>query len=112
MANTILGLFRRDSDVDNLADVKSLDAWFAAQPENDDLGIEESMIRLLEDMGARHPRTTPARVRAVLELDRRSLPLQDRLLKQYLHPALSDLVRQRLWHANEDLARWFAYTYE
>jgi hypothetical protein len=63
-------------------------------------------------MAARQPRVTPARVRAVHELDRRSTPLQAQLLRQYLHPTLSDPVRQRLWHASEDLARWLAYTYE
>jgi hypothetical protein len=67
---------------------------------------------MLEDVGARQMKVTPSRVQALLELDRHSLVLQSRLVKQYLHPALSELVRQRLWHANDDLARWFAYLYE
>lgn len=112
MATTIIGLFRRDGEPDHLADRKALAAWLAEQPANDDLGLQEAMIRLLEDMGARHANASTARIRAVLELDRVSQPLQGRLLKQFLHPALSDLVRQRLWHANEDLARWFAYSFE
>ena len=112
MATTIIGLFRRDGEPDHLADRKALAAWLAEQPANDDLGLQEAMIRLLEDMGARHAKASTTRVRAVLELDRVSQDSQKRVLKQFLHPALSDLVRQRLWHANEDLARWFAYTFE
>jgi hypothetical protein len=112
MATTIIGLFRRDGEPDHLAGRKALAAWLAEQPANDDLGLQEAMIRLLEDMGARHAKASSARIRAVLELDRLSQPLQERLLRQFLHPALSDVVRQRLWHANEDLARWFAYTFE
>src|SRR5512141_908722 len=112
MASTIIGLFRRDGEDDTLADPDTLREWLAAQRANDDLAWQEAVIRLLEDMAARQPKMTPARVRAVFELDRCSLPVQDRLMKQYLHPSLSDLVRQRLWHANDDLARWFGYTYE
>jgi hypothetical protein len=112
MAATIIGLFKGNGDDDPLADPKALETWQSEQPTNDDLGLQEAMIRLLEDVGARQPKVTPARVQAVLELDRHSLLIQSRLLKQYLHPALSDLVRQRLWHANDDLARWFAYMYE
>jgi hypothetical protein len=112
MTNTIIDLFRRDGDEDVLADPRAFAAWLAQQRANDDLGLQESLVRLLEDMAARQPRVTPARVRAVHELDRQSSPVQDQLLRQYLHPTLSDTVRQRLWHANEDLARWLAYTYE
>jgi hypothetical protein len=93
MATTIIGLFRRDGEPDHLADRKGLAAWLAEQPANDDLGLQEAMIRLLEDMGARHAKASSARIRAVLELDRLSQPLQERLLRQFLHPALSDLVR-------------------
>ncbi|MEP6701399.1 MAG: hypothetical protein ABJB04_00320 [Betaproteobacteria bacterium] len=112
MANTIIGIFSRKDGGDPLADLKSVTTWLARQPTNDDLGMQEAMIRLLEDMGAEQPKVTPSRVGAILELDRQSLLIQSRLIRQYLHPALSDLVRQRLWHASDDLARWLAYTYE
>ena len=112
MANTILGLFKTASGEDALADVNSLALWLEKQPANDYLGTQEAMVRILEDMAARQPKVTPNRVRAVLELDRVSTPVQSRLLKQYLQPTLSDAVRQRLWHACDDLARWFGYTYE
>ena len=112
MANTILGLFRSSSGEDALADVNALALWVEKLPANDYIGTQEAMVRLLEDMAARQPKVTPNRVRAVLELDRVSTPVQSRLLKQYLQPSLSDAVRQRLWHACDDLARWFAYTYE
>lgn len=112
MANTILGLFRTAGNEDPLADVKALALWMEKQPANDYLGIQEAMVRVLEDMGARQPRATPSRALAVLELDRISVPIQARLLKQFLQPSLSESVRQRMWHACDDLARWFAYTYE
>ena len=112
MANTSLGLFKTRSGEDALADVSSLALWLEKQPVNDYLGTQEAMVRLLEDMAARQPKVTSNRVQAVLELDRVSTPVQARLLKQYLQPSLSDAVRQRLWHASDDLARWFAYTYE
>jgi hypothetical protein len=112
MANTIFGLFRAASSEDSLAHVKALALWMKKQPSNDYVGIQEAMVRLLEDMGARQPKVTPNRVTAVLERDRLSMPIQAHLLKQFLQPSLSDSVHQRLWHARDDLARWFAYTYE
>jgi len=112
MAATLTAIFRRDGEPDHLADPKTLQEWLTNQPQNDDLALQEAMVRLLEEMGARHAKVTVARTRAVLDLDRHSIPVQGRLVKQYLHPALSELVRQRLWHANEDLARWFAYSFE
>ena len=46
MATTIIGIFRRDGEPDHLADTKALAAWLAEQPANDDLGLQEAMIRL------------------------------------------------------------------
>src|SRR5438045_9781903 len=112
MASTLLGFFSRTNGDDALSDPKALAAWMSGQPTNDDLGLQEQMISLLEDMGARQPKVVPPRVSAMLELDQLSTVIQARLLRQYLHPSLSDPVRQRLWHANDDLARWFAYSYE
>jgi hypothetical protein len=112
MANTILGLFRTQGDEDALADTKALALWLEKQPANDNLVIQEAMVHLLEDMGARQPKVTPDRVLAVLDLDRKSVPIQRRLLRQFLQSSLSEPERQRLWHASDDLARWFAYTYE
>src|SRR6187399_2314192 len=110
MANTLLGLFRAASGEDPLIDVKTLEEWLQKQPRNDYLATSEAMVRVLEDVGARQPKLSPGRVLALLELDRTSTAIQARLLKQYLLPALSDQVRQRLWHALDDLARWFAYS--
>ena len=112
MANTLLGLFRTSAGEDPLTDAKALDTWFRKQPANDYLATSEAMVRVLEDVGARQPKVTASRVLAVLELDRLSTAIHARLLKQYLQPNLSDQIRQRLWHALDDLARWFAYTYE
>lgn len=113
MSNTLLGLFRAGGSGDDpLTDAKSVEAWFQRQPANDYLATSEAMVRVLEDLGARQPKISPGRVAAVLELDLLSLPIQTRLLKQYLQANLSDSVRTRLWHALDDLARWFAYSYE
>ena len=112
MANTLLGMFRMSGDQDPLADSGALGDWVRKQPINDYVAFHEAAVRLLEDMGARQPRVTQNRVLAVLELDRVSKPVQAQLLGQYLRQSLSDTVRQRLWHACDDLARWFAYTYQ
>ena len=112
LPNTLLGLFRASGTEDPLTDVKSTESWFHRQPANDYLATSEAMVRALEELGARQPKVTPGRVLSVLELDRLSLPIQARLMKQYLQVNLSDSVRQRLWHALDDLARWLAYTYE
>ena len=66
MATTIIGIFRRDGEPDHLADSKALAAWLAEQPANDDLGLQEAMIRLLEDTGARHAKASTSRIRALL----------------------------------------------
>jgi hypothetical protein len=112
MATSILGLFGAGGKDDPLADAKALAAWMEKQPANDYVGLQEAMVRLLKDTNARQPKVTPNRVLAVLQLDRISTPIQARLLKHFLQPSLSDSVRQRLWHACDDLARWFAFTYE
>lgn len=112
MTNNIFRMFRGGSREDPLADPGSLAAWLAQQPANDQLGLQEAMIGLLEDMAVRQPKPTHRRVLAVLELDRTSGPIQERLLKQYLQLTLSESVRQRLWRACDDLACWFAYVYE
>lgn len=112
MTNTLLGMFRSSGNEDPLADNRALAAWVAKQPANDDIAFQEAMVRMLEAMASRQPRITPHRMLAVLELDRLSTPVQARLLGQFLRPSLSDAVRQRLWHAGDDLSRWFVYTYE
>jgi hypothetical protein len=108
MANTISGLFKSAGNRDPLADGEALASWMKEQPANDYLGLQEAMVRVLEDMGAQRPGVTPNRVQAVLELDRLSMPIQARLREQFLQPSLSDSVRQRLWHASDDLARCIA----
>ena len=112
LPNTLLGLFRASGTEDPLTDAKSTESWFHRQPTNDYLATSEAMVRALEELGARQPKVSSGRILAVLELDRLSLPIQARLMKQYLQANLSDSVRQRLWHALDDLARWLAYTYE
>ena len=113
MANTLLGLLRATvGGEDPLTDARSTEIWFDKLPANDYLATSEAMVRALEDMGARQPKITPGRVTAVIELDRLASPIQARLLKQYLQVNLSESIRQRLWHALDDLDRWFAYSYE
>src|SRR4051812_31823054 len=112
VSNTLLGFFRASGSEDPLTDVKSTQSWFARQPPNDYLATSEAMVRTLEDLGARQPKISQGRVLALMELDRLATPIHARLLKQYLQTSLSDSIRQRLWHALDDLARWFAYSYE
>jgi hypothetical protein len=111
MASTLFG-FQITSRDDPLANAKSLRAWSARLPRNDPVGAVEAIIHLLETAGAAQPAVTLNRLRAVLELDRISVPLQAQLRAQYRMAALSDEVRQRLWRACDDLAHWFAHVYE
>ncbi|MEO8133463.1 MAG: hypothetical protein ABI831_05780 [Betaproteobacteria bacterium] len=112
MSSTIFGLFRQADEEDPLSNGKSLAAWLQRQPNNDFLALQEAIVRLLEDFAARRPKITPTRVLVVMELDQVAASIQMRLMAQYLQPTLSEKVRQRLWHAADDVARWFAYVYE
>ncbi len=112
MSSTIFGLFRQTNGEDPLASGNSLGDWLARQPGNDFLALQEAIVRLLEDQAARQPKITANRVLAVMDLDRVAAGLHARLLRQSLQPSLSDAVRLRLWHAADDVARWFAYSYE
>jgi cyclic-di-GMP-binding protein len=115
MVKSIFGLFQtanQDANQDeSLANVQSVGRWAANLPANDPMGGVMAMVHLLEER-AKQPAVTADRILAVLELDRLSLPLQVHLQVQYRSPTLSDEVRQQLWYARNDLARWLAYAYE
>lgn len=112
MAKSIFGLFQTANEDEPLADVKSVRRWAATLPTNDPMGAVMAMVHRLEETSTKQPAVTANRILAVLELDRLSLPLQAHLQVQYRLPALSDDVRQNLWYARNDLARWLAYAYE
>ena len=112
MATSFFGMFRGANQDDPLASVKAVRAWATGLPANDPLGGLEAIVRLLENLGATQPAVTANRIQALLTLDQLSLPLQTDVLVQYRLPTLSDDVRRRLWHACNDMARWFAYAYE
>jgi hypothetical protein len=112
MAKSIFGLFQSANQDEPLENVKSVRAWAARLPANDPMGGVKAMVHLIEEASVKQPAVTANRILAVLELDRLSLPLQTQLQVQYRLPALSDEVRQNLWYARNDLARWLAYTYE
>lgn len=112
MANSFLGMFRSTRQDDPLANVKSVEAWAARLPANDPLGVLEAAVRLLEDLGTAQSEVNASRVLALMALDRLTLPMQAEVLAQYRMPTLSEDVRRRLWHACNDLGRWFAYAYE
>jgi len=106
------GMFQSAVEEDALSSAKSVAAWAAKLPANDPMGTVIAMTRLLEEMSTRQPQVTPGRVQALLLLDRDSLAPLAQLQMQYRLPSLSDEVRQQLWHARNDLARWFGYAYE
>ncbi len=112
MAKSFFGLFQSASPDEPLASVKAISAWVEKLPANDPVGGVMAMIHLLEETSAKQPPVTASRIQALLTLDRLSLPLQTHLQAQYRLPALSDDVRQHLWYARNDLARWLAYGYE
>ena len=112
MAKSFFGLFQTAQPDEPLANVKAISAWAANLPANDPMGGVMAMIHLLEETSTKQPQVTVNRILALLTLDRLSLPLQTHLQTQYRLPALSDDVRQHLWYARNDLARWLAYGYE
>ena len=112
MAKSFFGLFKSATDDEPLASAKGVSSWAANLPANDPMGGVMAIIHLLEEAGAKQPPVTAGRIHALLTLDRLSLPLQTHLQGQYRLPALSDDVRQHLWYARNDLARWLAYAYE
>ena len=111
MINSLFGIQIVNRE-DPLANVKSVSAWAAGLPPNDPVGAVDAIIRLLEAASATQPAVTVHRWLAVIELDRIAMPLQDQLRAQYRMPAMSDEVRQRLWRACDELARWFTHFYE
>jgi len=106
------GMFQNATDDEPLSTVKAVQAWAEKRPANDPMGMVVGMTHLLEDMSTRQPAATPNRVQALLTLDRLSLVPLAQLQQQYRLPSLSDDIRQQLWHARNNLARWLAYAYE
>jgi len=106
------GMFQTVVDEDPLGTAKAVASWVEKRPANDPMGLVIAMTHLLEDASAKQPPITPNRVQALLTLDRLSLAPLAQLQAQYRLPSLSDEVRQQLWHARNNLARWVAYAYE
>jgi hypothetical protein len=106
------GMFQTQTDDEPLASAKSVSAWAEKRPPNDPMGLVMGMTQLLEEQSTRRPEASPGRVQALLALDRLSLVPLAQLQQQYRLSSLSDDVRQQLWHARNNLARWFAYAYE
>jgi hypothetical protein len=106
------GMFQNATDDEPLSTVKAVQTWAEKRPANDPMGMVVGMTHLLEDMSTRQPAATPNRVQALLTLDRLSLVPLAQLQQQYRLPSLSDDIRQQLWHARNNLARWLAYAYE
>jgi hypothetical protein len=105
-------MFQSADEDEALASAKSVNAWAEKLPANDPMGMVIAMTGLLEELSTRQPAITPNRVQALLLLDRLSQAPLAQLQQQYRLPTLSDEVRQQLWHARNNLARWFAYAYE
>src|SRR5258706_3970965 len=113
MAKSFFKLFQPAAEEgDALSSPKAVAAWADKLPGNDPMGLVLAMTRLLEELSTRPAPISPGRVQALLALDRMSLGPLGQLQIQYRLPSLSDDVRQQLWHARNDLARWFAYAYE
>ena len=111
MVTTLFGIQLASRD-DPLANVRSVRSWCAQLPRNDPVGAVEAIIGLLAAAGGSPQEISANRTQALLELDRIAIPLQAQLREQYRMSAMSDEVRQRLWRACDDLARWFAHAYD
>ncbi|MEO8133464.1 MAG: hypothetical protein ABI831_05785 [Betaproteobacteria bacterium] len=108
----MFSLFQIANRDDPLTNPKSMRLWVSNLPANDPVGAVETMIDLLESPLTTESYFSASRLQAILELDRLSAPLQERLQAQHRVPALSDDVRERLWRACDNLAHSFALVYE
>src|SRR4051812_8779150 len=108
----LFGLFQRTRRDDPLASARAIRGWVSRLPANDPVGAVEAMIALLERPITTEIEFSANRLNGLLELDRLSVPLQERLEAQHRVPALSDEVRERLWRACDNLARAFAQIFE
>ncbi|MFN3716556.1 MAG: hypothetical protein ACK4R8_07520 [Thiobacillus sp.] len=77
---------------------KSTDKWLRTLPRDSDYETHHALVEGLERFNAENLASTPARVKILLAIEAAGLPLQGRIVEQYLRNQSSfRLARQALW---------------
>ncbi|MFI4924417.1 MAG: hypothetical protein ACHQJ7_04665, partial [Vicinamibacteria bacterium] len=98
---------------DPLADAKSAERWFAAQPAGDPLAIHAELMSALGAIAERGRERTPAMLEAVFRADTLAQPVREALTTQYIeHASRSSRIEHQLWSALFDLTQAFLLAYQ
>jgi len=98
---------------DPLADAKSAERWFAAQPAGDPLAIHAELMSALGAIAERGRERTPAMLEAVFRADTLAQPVREALTAQYIeHATRSSRIEHQLWSALFDLTQAFLLAYQ
>ncbi len=97
---------------DPLADAKSAERWFAAQPAGDPLAIHAELMSSLGATAERGRPRTPAMLEAVFRADTLAQPVREALTAQYIeHASRSSRIEHQLWSAMFDMTQAFLLAY-
>ena len=97
---------------DPLADARSAERWFAAQPAGDPLATHAELIAALGALADRSYARTPTTLEAVFRADDLAQAIRDALTAQYIeHSSRSSRIEHQLWSAMFDLSQAFLMTY-
>ena len=97
---------------DPLADAKSAERWFAAQPTGDPLAVHAELMGALGAIAERGRERTPGMLEAVFRADTLAQPLREALTAQYIeHATRSSRIEHQLWSAMFDLTQAFLLAY-
>ncbi|MCA1979180.1 MAG: hypothetical protein LDL19_08070 [Thiobacillus sp.] len=90
---------RRKQGVESpFATPRSTEKWLRNLPGDSDYDTHHALVEGLERYNAENATATPARMNALLKIEEAGLPLQGRIVEQYLRNQLAfRLARQALW---------------
>ncbi|MEO8488098.1 MAG: hypothetical protein ABI585_17355 [Betaproteobacteria bacterium] len=95
-----------------LADVKSAERWFAAQPAGDPLAIHAELMGALGAIAERGRERDAAALEAVFRADALAQPVREALTVQYIeHATRSSRIEHQLWSAMFDMSQAFLLAY-
>jgi hypothetical protein len=98
---------------DPLADAKSAERWFAAQPAGDPLAIHAELMSALGAIAERGRERSPGMLEAVFRADTLAQPVREALTAQYIeHATRSSRIEHQLWSALFDLTQAFLLAYQ
>ena len=97
---------------DPLADARSAERWFAAQPAGDPLATHAELMSALGAIAERGRTRTPAMLEAVFRADALAQPVREALTAQYIeHASRSSRIEHQLWSALFDMSQAFLLAY-